>query len=71
MRLFGKYTFDKLRDALQGVFSFEINNGICTITVWQLRAIITPFKQIELKINCGPNKDYKTIGIIQLQNIET
>ena len=71
MRLFGKYTFDKLRDAFQGVFSFEIRDGICTITVWQLRAIITPFKQIELKINCGPNKDYKTIGIIQLQNIET
>lgn len=72
MRLLGKYAFDKLRDCFQGVFEFYKTGAdselYYILELWQIRFTILPNQYIELSINQGPNKPYKTIGKVTLSN---
>lgn len=62
MRLLGKYAFDRLRDALQGVFEFQdLGNDTYLIELWQVRFIIQP-GQIEVFINKGQKDGYVSFG---------
>lgn len=69
MRLLGKYTFERLRDALQGVFEFyKLNTDTdqYIIELWQLRIYIIAHKSVELSVNSGPNEGYISLGKINL-----
>lgn len=62
MRLLGKYTFDRLRDAFQGVFEFYKTNDNYIIELWQLRFYIEPHKAVTIYLNGGEQKGYIDIG---------
>lgn len=71
MRLLGKYTFETLRDCLQGVFDFRSFYDTdmtlyYELDIWQLHATICPHKYVELSINMGDTKTYKSLGKIEL-----
>lgn len=67
MRLLGKYTFETLRDALQGIFHFESDSVGYTMELWQLRIFIKPNEYAEFSVNMGDEKNYKKIGRITLE----
>lgn len=67
MRLFGKYAFERLRDAFQGVFAFDETNGNYLIELWQIRFYIEPHKTMTIYINAGEQKGYIEIGKLDLQ----
>lgn len=66
MRLFGKYTFETLRDCLQGVFECYKTQDLYIIELWQIRFVIKPNEYIEVFLNQGNNKPYKSFGKILL-----
>jgi hypothetical protein len=66
MRLFGKYTFETLRDCLQGVFECYTTQDLYIIELWQIRFVIKPNEYIEVFLNQGNNKPYKSFGKILL-----
>ena len=66
MRLFGKYTFETLRDCLQGVFECYQTQDLYIIELWQIRFVIKPNEYIEVFLNQGNNKPYKSFGKILL-----
>lgn len=65
MRLLGKYQFDQLRDALQGVFGFSQVGSAYVIDLWQLRFSIVPNATFTIEVRGADNK-YSQIGQIQL-----
>lgn len=66
MRLFGKYTFEHLRDCLQGVFEFYKTGDVYILELWQLRFVIAPKSYIEIFLNAGPNQGYISFGKVEL-----
>lgn len=79
MRLFGKYTFETLRDCFQGVFEWshlkgtikqikkaEVDDDIYIIELWQFRFVISPFVDIDIQFNAGKEKGYISFGKIKL-----
>lgn len=67
MRLFGKYPFEVLRDAMQGVFEFYQTKDIWVLELWQIRFVIKPHEYIELFLNTGAKQGYTSFGKIVLQ----
>ena len=72
MRLFGKYSFERLRDVFQGVFEFTRTGTepevYYILELWQIRLTILPNVYLEISINQGQGKPYKTLGKITLSN---
>jgi len=66
MRLLGKYAFDRLRDAFQGIFECYKTNDMWILELWQIRFVIMPNQYIEVFLNQGENKPYKSFGKITL-----
>lgn len=66
MRLLGKYTFERLRDCLQGVFAMEYTKDTVTVDLWQLRIIIKAHDSIGFYINEGEQKGYICLGKLGL-----
>lgn len=66
MRLLGKYAFDRLRDAFQGVFECYRTNDTWVLELWQIRFVIVPNTYVEIFLNQGENKPYKSFGKIPL-----
>lgn len=62
MRLLGKYDFEHLRNCLQGVFEFYATGDFYVLELWQLRFTILPKSYVEISINQGQNKPYKSLG---------
>lgn len=67
MRLFGKYPFEVLRDAMQGVFEFYQTKDVWVLELWQVRFVIKPHEYIELFLNAGAKQGYISFGKIVLQ----
>lgn len=65
MRLLGKYQFDLLRDAFQGVFGFSQVGSAYIIDLWQLRFSIAPNVAITVEVR-GADNNYIQIGQISL-----
>ena len=70
MRLFGKYSFETLRDCLQGVFEWDelkTDDGkVYLLELWQFRFIIYPHDHIDIRFNAGKEKGYISFGKIEL-----
>jgi hypothetical protein len=66
MRLLGKYAFERMRDAFQGIFECMETNGIWIMELWQIRFVIVPNQYVEIFLNQGENKPYKSFGKILL-----
>lgn len=73
MRLLGKYTFERLRDAFQGIFCYQNtqdDTGIFhIIELWQIRFVIAESLKheglyLEVLVNPGPNQAYRSFGKI-------
>ena len=72
MRLLGKYPFETLRDCLQGIFNFNSfydrdNTLYFELELWQLRILICPNKYVELLLNQGNDRSFKSLGKIKLE----
>lgn len=77
MRLLGKYAFDRLRDAFQGIFGYQNtqnDTGIFhIIELWQIRFVIAETLQhkglyMEILINPGQNQAYRSFGKFYFSN---
>ena len=68
MRLLGKYSFETLRDCMQGVFTCIHNSEDNTYTVqaWFLTAVIKPHESIILYISSSKDDTLVEIGKITL-----
>lgn len=64
MRLIGKYTFETLQRALQGIFAFYTSQDVYILELFTLRMVIKPDEYAELyALN---KQEYIKIGTIQL-----
>lgn len=68
MRLLGKYTFETLRDCMQGTFSCIHNQeeNYYVLQAWFITAIIRPKQSIELFIGSSKSETQIEIGKITL-----
>lgn len=66
MMLFGKYKFERLRDALQGVFEFTQTGDLYLLELWYFRLVISPHQYIELFVK--GNNTYTSIGKILMKD---
>lgn len=61
MRLLGKYAFDRMRDAFQGIFEFQDlskdGKDYYMLELWQVRFVIKP-GSLEIFINKGKELGY-------------
>lgn len=64
MRLFGKYSFETLQRALQGIFAFYQTQDLYILELFTLRAAIKPEEYVELYVLI--KQEYTKIGTIQL-----
>lgn len=64
MRLIGKYTFETLQRALQGIFAFYTSQDVYILELFTLRMVIKPDEYVELYVL--NKQDYIKIGTIQL-----
>lgn len=64
MRLIGKYTFETLQRALQGVFAFYTSQDVYILELFTLRMVIKPDEYVELYVL--NKQEYIKIGTIQL-----
>lgn len=64
MRLIGKYTFETLQRALQGVFAFYTSQDVYILELFTLRMVIKPDEYVELYVLS--KQEYTKIGTIEL-----
>lgn len=64
MRLIGKYAFETLQRALQGIFAFYTSQDVYILELFTLRTVIKPDEYVELYVL--NKQDYIKIGTIQL-----
>lgn len=64
MRLIGKYAFETLQRALQGIFGFYTSQDVYILELFTLRMVIKPDEYVELYVL--NKQEYIKIGTIQL-----
>ena len=68
MRLLGKYTFERLRDCMQGAFSciHDIEADTYTVQAWFLTCVIKPHDSMIIYITSSKDDSLTEIGKITL-----
>ena len=64
MRLIGRYTFEALQKAIQGVFAFSKKDGDYILELFAIKFVITP--SVSVTIYVRNSQDYIEIGTFEL-----
>ena len=64
MRLIGRYTFETLQKAIQGVFGFSKKDNNYILELFSIRFVIVP--NVDVTIYVRNNQDYIRIGTFEL-----
>lgn len=64
MRLIGRYTFEALQKAIQGVFGFSKKDNDYVLELFAIKFVITP--NVSVTIYVRNSQDYIEIGTFKL-----